>query len=242
MTGLTRRSLAVMLLGALMGASRSHRVSAAGDPAHTLDAMLAALQGQGTISFSADMDFGASAGKTGLRTLGSTVHVVFERAGRLLARYGASGDVYLLSKFGEATVYRPAAGLKSVLKPVKGGSAFAVPGLFLPYLGLLNADVRKSLFGDIRSITPLAQGTPEQPEETDLAAIMSALFTGEIWIRKSDSTPARVIGTFFDGAGGAAESASLTFSNWSAAAVSDDAFGVPDMAKAKDVPLHKLGL
>ncbi len=242
MTGVDRRRFATMMLALAASGGLANRVNASGDASHTLDAMIAALQGQGTASFLADMEFGASAGQSGLRTLGPSVRVVFERAGRLLARYGETGDLYLLITFGEATLYRPSLGLKSVLKPVAGSSAFAVPGLFLPYLALFGSDVKKALLGDIQSITPIAQGTAEQPETTDLMAVMSALFTGEFWIRKSDSIPARVTGTFFDGAGGVAGSASLVFSNWSAAPVTDEAFYVPGLVEAREADLPALGL
>jgi hypothetical protein len=241
MIALNRRSFAISVLGGLSVAGGLQKSHAAADVSHPLEGMVAALQGQSTISFSADMEFGASAGSTGRRSLGPSVHLVFERAGRLLASYGGPLDLHLLIASGEAMLYRPSKGLKSVLKPVTGGSAFAVPGLFLPYLGLFDTNLKKALFGEIQSVTPLAQGTPEQPEETDLMVVMSTLFTGEIWIRKSDSTPARLIGTFFDGAGGVAESASLTFSNWSSGPVASDTFDIPGLSKAKEVYLDKIG-
>lgn len=242
MIALNRRSFATSVLGAMAVAGGLQRSYAAVDASQRLEDMAAALQQQSTISFSVDMEFGASAGSAGRSSLGPAVRLVFERARRLIASYGGPMGLHLVIASGEAVLYRPSKGLKSVLKPVIGGSAFAVPGLVLPYLGFLDTNVTKALFGEIQSVTSLAQGTPGQPEETDLIVVMSTLFTGEIWIRKSDSTPARLIGTLFDGAGGVAESASLTFSNWSSGPVARDSFDSAGLSKAKEVHLDQMGL
>jgi hypothetical protein len=239
---LNRRSLALCLMGGLAAPGLLQKAHAAADAAYTLENMVEALQGQSTLSFVADMEFGASAEASSRRRLGSSVHVVFERGGRLLASYGGPLDVQLLIASGEATLYRPSQGLKSLLKPVSGGSAFAVPGLFLPFLGLLSSDVKTALFGDIQSVTPLQEGTSEQPETTNLVAVMAGLFTGEVWIRKGESIPTRLIGTFFDAPGGRGESAGLTFSGWSANPLAEGAFDLPGLDQAKDVQLSGMGL
>jgi len=61
----------------------------------------------------------------------------------------------------------------------ENGAAFMVTGLFVPFLGLLAENPETSFFGGINSVTSIAQGAPDQPEQTTLTAVMGAAFTGE---------------------------------------------------------------
>lgn len=239
MLQLNRRHAVVLGLAAGVCAPMA-RASTAADAGEMLALMTGALQSQGSLSFQASLDFGGSAGAAGRRTLGTRVQAAYQRPGRLLARYGDGGDLVLAAEGSKATLFRASKAAKAVLPVTPGLSAFSVDGLFLPFLGLFAADVSKALLGEVRSITLLSQGLPDQTEETVLIAVLSSLFTGEIWISKGSSLPTRIIGTFFDGAGGTAASARLDFSNWSTAPLAPSAFDVPGFQEAREVTLDAL--
>lgn len=207
--------------------------------------MLAALQAARALTFTAQSSFGASVAKDRLRVLGDRASVTFERAGNLFAVFGAGGgpDVQLLIADGEATLFRLSLASKTVVKLApENGAAFMVPGLFIPFLGLLADDPETAFFGGITTVTPIAQGAPGQPEQTTLAAVMGKRFTGEVWIDRSTGLPARTTGTWFGAKGDVAASAAVNYSGWSVAAPAAEAFSVKGLAEAKTVDLDALGL
>lgn len=219
--------------------------AAAPDGAGAILDMVAALQASNALSVTADANFGASVAKDKLRTLGNRASVVFQRPDSLLMVFGggAEPDVQLVISGGEATLYRLSLAAKTVIKLApENGAAFAVPGLFIPVLGLLATNVDKDFFGGITSVTPIAQGAPDQPESTTLASVIGSGFTGEVWVARSNGLPARVSGTWFGGKGDVAASAVLNLSGWSSEAPVAGAFAVKGLAEAKSVELDALGL
>lgn len=243
-----RRYVTSFLAGLSVGAvwPRQFTSAATPDGAGAVNDMVGALQASNALSFTVDMNPGAAAtGQTAFKILGTRARVVFQRPNTLFAVFGEGGgpDVQMLVSGGEVTLFRPSLAAKTVLKLApENGAAFAVPGLFLPFLGLLSADVEKEFFGGIISITPLAQGMPDQPEATTLAAIMGGRFTGEAWLAKSNGLPDRIIGTWFGARGDTAASAALTFSGWSPQPPVAEAFAVTGLAEAKQVEFRDLGL
>lgn len=242
-----RRAFGGMLAGlgaaALLGVPRAW--AAAPDGAGAVNDMIAALQAARALSFTVQASYGASVAADRLRTLGSRASVVFERPGRLFATFGGGGepDVRLLISDGQATLYSLSLAAKTVLKlaPEKG-AAFAVPGVFIPFLGLLGDDASKDFFGGITSVTPIAEGAPGQAEQTTLASVMGGAFTGEVWIDRSIGLPARTTGTWFGAAGGVAASAAVDFSGWSSEAPVAGAFAADGLDGAKSVEINGLGL
>lgn len=247
-TVLSRRSFASILAGAGASLSLPGRWAAAAAPdgAGAVNDMIAALQSSDALSFTVDMDFGAAAAsQAAVKTPGKRARVVFQRPDTLFAVFGEGGgpDVQMLVQGGEATLFRLSLAAKTVLKLAPdNGAAFAVPGLFLPFMGLLSTDVEKDFFGGITSITPLAQGLPDQPEDTTLAAVMGGRFTGETWIAKSNGLPTRITGTWFGAKGDLAASAAVSFSGWSPEPPAAEAFAVKGLAEARAVDLGELGL
>jgi hypothetical protein len=242
-----RRAFGGLLAGAAAaGLLRVPQLQAAApDGAGAVTEMLAALQASKALSFTADSSFGASVAKDGLKTLGSRASVVFQRPDSLFAVFGAGGepDVQMLIANGEATLFRLSLASKTVLKLApENGAAFMVPGLFIPFLGLLADDPEREFFGGITSVTPIAQGQPDQPETTTLAAVMGGRFTGEVWVDKSTSLPTRSTGTWFGAKGDVAASAAVNFSGWSTEAPVAGAFTVKGLDAAKSVELDGLGL
>jgi hypothetical protein len=242
-----RRAFTGMLMGAaaaaVLPAARAR--AAAPDGAGAVADMAAALQAAKALSFTADSNFGASVAKDKLRTLGNRASVVFQRPDSLFAVFGGGGeqDVQMLISGGEATLFRLSLASKTVLKLVpENGAAFAVPGLFIPFLGLLGDDPATSFFGGINQVTPITQGLPDQPEQTVLAAVMGKAFTGEVWIDKSTSLPLRSNGTWFGAKGDVAASAAVSFSGWSSEAPIAGAFAIKGVDAAKSVELDGLGL
>ncbi|MCA3560300.1 MAG: hypothetical protein IOC82_04640 [Aestuariivirga sp.] len=251
-----RRKFGGLLAGAATAAfGGAGPARAAGpDAAGAINGMLDALQTAGALSFTAamsrdrcrrclaaDAKFGASVAKYGLKTLGSRASVAFQRSGSLFAVFGAGGepDVQLSIAGGEATLFRPSLAAKTVLKlaPEKG-AAFMVPGLFIPFLGLLADDPAAALFGGVDSVTPIARF---QPEQTTIAAVMGGRFTGEVWVDASTGLPARILGTWF-AAGGVAASAAVFLSGWSREVPAAGAVAVKPLDGAKSVELEALGL
>ena len=220
-------------------------MAAAPDGAGAVQDMVAALQGAKALSVTTDATFGASVAKDKLKTLGSRSSVVFQRPDSLFIVFGGGGqpDVQMLITAGEATLYRLSLAAKTVLKLApENGAAFAVPGLFIPVLGLLSENIDKDLFGGVTSVTAIAQGAPDQPEQTTLAAVMGSGFTGEVWVAKSNGLPTRVSGTWFGAKGDVAASAVLNLSGWSSEAPVEGAFTVKGLPDAKTVELDALGL
>ena len=220
-------------------------LAAAPDGAGAIQDMAAALQAARALSFTTDASFGASVTKDKLKTLGNRSSVVFQRPDSLFIVFGGDGgpDVQMLIAGGEATLYRLSLGAKTVLKLVpENGAAFAVPGLFIPALGLLSDNVDTDFFGGVTSVTPIAQGAPDQPEQTTLAAVMGAGFTGEVWVARSNGLPSRVSGTWFGAKGDVAASAVLNLSGWSSEAPVEGAFAVKGLPEAKSVEIDALGL
>lgn len=237
---LNRRRFGGLLAG-LAGAAATAGVgrATAPDGAGAVAEMMAGLQGASAMGFAAEMSYGASVAQAKLLTLGNAVLVKFSRGGKLLATSRA-GDTVLLVDGISATLFRPAAAAKTEMTLVsQDGSAFTVPGLFLPWLGLLSTNVDREFFGGISGVTPLAQGAPEQPEMTTLAAVMGSTFTGEVWVDRASGRPARVIGTWFGS--DVAASAAVNFSGWSDT-VDASAFDVKGLSEAKTVALEALGL
>jgi hypothetical protein len=219
--------------------------AAAPDGAGAIKDMLAALQAARALSFTADTNFGASVAKDKLRTLGDRASVVFQRPDSLFAVFGSGGqpDVQLLISGGEATLFRLSLASKTVLQLApENGAAFMVPGLFIPFLGLLADDPEAAMFGGINSVTAIAQGLPDQAEQTSLAAVMGGKFTGEVWVDKSMGLPSRINGTWFGPRGDLAASAAMGLSGWSSEAPVAGAFAVKGLADAKSVELDALGL
>lgn len=223
-----------------------HRASAAApDGAGAIQDMVGALQAARALSCTTDATFGASVAKDKLRTLGSRSSVVFQRPDSLFIVFGEGGqpDVQMLISGGEATLYRLSLAAKTVLRLApENGAAFAVPGLFIPILGLLSENVDKDFFGGITSVTPIAQGAADQPEATTLAAVLGGGFSGEVWVAKSNGLPSRVTGTWFGAKGDVAASAVLNLSGWSSEAPVEGAFAVKGLSEAKSVDLDALGL
>lgn len=219
--------------------------AAAPDGAGAVADMIAALQAARALSFTVQASYGASVAADRLRTLGSRASVVFERPGRLFAAFGGGGepDVRLLISNGEATLYSLSLAAKTVLKlaPEKG-AAFSVPGVFIPFLGLLGEDAATDFFGGITTVTPIAQGAPGQGEQTTLASVMGGSFTGEVWVDRSTGLPARTTGTWFGAAGGVAASAAVDLSGWSSAAPVAEAFTADGLEGAKSVDIDGVGL
>lgn len=235
-------ALASLTASALL--SLPSRAAAAGGTGSVAD-MVSALQSAAALTFDVEASFGASAGSSGLRTLGPRAHVVFERPDRLFAVFGGGGgeDVQLLIDGGEATLFRLPLASKTVLKLMpENGAAFAVPGLFLPFLGLLGGDVNQDFFGSIQSTTPIAQGAPDQPEQTTLTAVMGKRFTGEVWVDKSNGLPGRIIGTWFGAKADVAASAALNLTGWTTQVPAVSRFAVEGLADAKQVGIDELGL
>ena len=219
--------------------------AAAPDGAGAVTDMLAGLQAAKALSFTAQSSFGASVNKDALKTLGNRASVVFARPDSLFIVFGGDGapDVQMLISGGEATLYRLSLAAKTVLKLApENGAAFMVPGVFVPFLGLLADNPEQAFFGGINGVTAIAQGLPDQPEKTSLAAVMGSGFTGEVWVERSTSLPARINGTWFGTKGDVAASAAVTFSEWSSAAPVAEAFTVKGLADAKSVALDELGL
>lgn len=243
---MSRRSFGGLAAGLVVAGLQTRAATAAApDGAGAVADMMAALQASAALSFSTQSTFGASVAKDRLLTLGSRAHVVFQRPDTIFAVFGAGGepDVQLLIAGRQATLYRLSLAAKTVLPlDPANGAAFAVPGLFLPMLGLLAGDIDAEMFGGIQSVTPIAQAGPDQPEETTLAAVMGKRFTGEVWVDKSSGRPTRVTGTWFGGKGDVAESAVVNLSDWSSEAPVAGAFAVKGLAEAKSVALGDLGL
>lgn len=219
--------------------------AAAPDGSGAVRDMMAALEAARALSFTVEINPGASVSRDGLKTLGSRASVVFQRPDSVFAVFGGGGqaDVQMLVSGGEATLYRLSLASKTVLKlePARG-AAFAVPGLFVPFLGLLSEDVERDFFGGITSLTPLAQGAPDQPETTTLVAAMAGRFTGEVWVDKTSGFPARTTGTWFGAKGDVAASAGVNLTAWSSEAPVAGAFAIKGLGTAKSVGLDGLGL
>lgn len=220
--------------------------AAAPDGAGNIMNMIATLQASRSLSFRSDAQFGASVARDGLKTLGARATVVLQRPDTIFAVFGEGGqeDVQLLISGGQATLFRLSLASKVLLKLVPDdGAAFAVPGLFIPFLGLLSGDVERNLFGGIKSMQQIAEGAAGQPEANTLVAVMGGRFTGEIWTNVSDGLPARISGTWFSGTGDTAASASVTLADWSFTPPVEAAFaanGLVDQAKIVDI--EALGL
>lgn len=242
-----RRAFGSLLAGAaaLAALGKPGARAAAPDGAGAVNDMLAALQASRAWSFTTQSTFDVPATKDALKTVGSRASVVFARPDNLFVVFGGDGapDVQLLMTGGEATLYRLSLAAKTVLKLApENGAAFMVPGLFIPFLGLLADSPEEAFFGGINSVTPIAQGLPDQPEQTSLDAVMGSLFTGEVWVDKSTSLPARVNGTWFASKGSVTPSAAVSFTGWSPEAPDEAAFSIQGLAEAKRVELTALGL
>jgi len=242
---LSRRGFGALAAAAGLAAALRPRAAAAAAGTEAIDAMASALQAAQALSFTADMDFGSAAATPKRVTLGTRASVVFARPDSLFAVFGGGGepDVQLLIAGGKANIYRLslAARTELALDPA-AGAAFAVPGVFVPFLALLADDVKAALFGDIRSVTPIAQGAPDQPETTALTAVMGKSFTGEVWVDKATGFPARTTGTWFGAKQDVAASAAVNFAGWSTAAPDASAFAPKGLTEAKAVELEALGL
>jgi hypothetical protein len=206
--------------------------------------MAAALQTAPVLSFTAEMTFGESVSKAGLKSLGSQATVTFNRGGGLLAVYGPGGpDVHVLVSGVEAVVFRPSLAAKTVIAAGEDpAAAFMFPGLFLPFMGLTGADVKAAMFGKIDMVTAIAQGQPDQAETTRLAAVMAERFTGEIWVDKASKLPARIIGTYLPAKAGPSASAATVYTGWKTDSLPAADFGDKGLAAFKTVPLADLGL
>ena len=216
-----RRDLghALLGLGTLSLGLGIHRVRAAApDGAGSIMNMIATLQASKTLSFRAEMTFGPSVAKNHLKTLGGRTAVVFQRPDTLFAAFGEGGeeDIQLLISGGQATLFRLSLAAKAVLPLVPAnGAAFSVPGFFIPFLGLLSADAAKDLFGEIKSLTPISEGSENQTEPTTLVAALGSSFTGEVWTKVSDGLPNRLSGTWLHSDNHTSASAVVSFSDWS---------------------------
>lgn len=246
-TTMGRRAFGGLLAaaGATALLQRSAARAAAPDGAGAVQDMVAALQAARSLSFTAESSFGASVAKDKLKTLGDRASVVFERPDKMFMVFGAGGqpDVQLLISGGEATLFRMSLAAKTVLKLSQdNGSAFMVPGLFIPFLGLLTDNPDMGFFGGINSVTAIAQGLPDQPQQTSLVAVMGNRFTGEVWVDKTTSLPTRTNGTWFGTAGDVAASAAVTFTGWSSVTPAEAAFSADGLADAKNVDIDGLGL
>lgn len=245
--GIGRRAFGGLLAGGMATAvlAPGHSRAAAPDGAGAINDMMAALQAAKALSFTTDTAFGASVAQDKLKTLGSRADVVFVRGDSLFAAFGGGGepDVQLLVTGDEATLFRLSLASKTILKLApEGGAAFMVPGVFIPFLGLLADDPGTAFFGGVNSITAIAQGLPDQAEQTSLAAVMGGGFTGEVWVDRSNGLPTRTNGTWFSAKGNVAASAAINFSGWSSQAPVASAFAVKGLAEAKSVELDALGL
>lgn len=248
-SSLNRRHVGQLMAGlgvaALSGGGQRVR-AAAPDGTGSVMNMVAALQASKSLSFRTYTSFGASVARDKLKTLGARSTVVFQRPDTLFAVFGdgGDGDVQLMVSGGQATLYRMSLASKVVLTLApETGAAFSVPGVFIPFLGLLSDDVTKDLFGGIQSVTPIAEGTAQQSESTTLVAVMGNGFTGEVWTNVSNGLPARVNGTWFGTKGDTAASAAVTFSDWSTEPPVEAAFaGKGAVDQAKTVKLEALGL
>lgn len=232
-------------LGATMFLGAARAQAAAPDGAGAVADMVAALQAARSLSFTAQSSFGASVAQDRLRTLGSRASVVMKRPDSIFAVFGDGGepDVQLLVSGGEATLFRLSLAAKTVLKLApENGWAFAVPGLFIPFLGLLGDDAGKDFFGGVNSVTPIAEGAPGQAEQTTLVSVMGGSFTGEVWINRGNGLPARTTGTWFGAKGGVAASAAVNFSEWTSEAPGGSDAAAAAMAGARSVGLDDLGL
>ena len=243
-----RRKFGTLVAGAATAAlvARAKAASAAApDGAGAVQDMLAALQAARALAFTSDASFGATVAKDKLKVLGTRANVVFQRPDSLFAVFGAGGepDVQMLITGGEATLFRLSLASKTVLKLApENGAAFMVPGVFIPFLGLLASNPEAAFFGGVNSVTSIAEGTPDQPEATTLAAVMGAGFTGEVWVNRSTGLPARTTGTWFGAKGDVAASAAVDYSAWSSEAPVAGAFAVKGLDAAKMVALDGLGL
>jgi len=242
-----RRAFGGMLAGLVTAAVLPGRraMAAAPDGAGAVKDMIAALQSERALSFTVGLSSGASVARDKLRTLGSRASVVFQRPDQVFVVFGGGGepDVQLLISGAEITIYRLSLASRTVLKLApEGGAAFAVPGLFIPFLGLLADDPEAAFFGGINQVTPIPQGMPDQPEQTTLNAVLGGRFSGEVWIDRSTSLPTRTNGTWFSATGDVAASAAVEFSNWSTEAPVAGAFALKGVEAAKDVDLDALGL
>ena len=213
----------LLLAAGVMSVDRLHSVHAATmpDAAALIAAMVAALQASSAWSFTAETILGETSGQEGLTPLPARASVSFLRGEGLLAVYGpGSADIHLLVREGEAVLFRPSLAVKAVLgKGSSPSAAFAFPGLFLPFMGFLGADVTAATLGKISSVTAIAEGQPDQPETTALAEVIADRFTGEIWVNLASRLPARIIGTYMPGDGGASVSAATSYSDWRAEAL-----------------------
>ena len=242
-----RRALGGILAGvaAIAAFGRPEVRAAAPDGAGAVTDMLAALQAAKALSFTAQSTFGASVTKDALKTLGNRAEVVFARPDSLFMVFGGDGapDVQVLISSGQATLFRLSLAAKTILKlDPQNGAAFMIPGVFVPFLGLLADEPEKAFFGGINSVTPIAQGLPDQPEQTSLDAVMGGKFTGEVWVDRSSGLPARVNGTWFGAKGGMAASAAVGFTGWSSEVPAAAAFAVKGLDAAKPVEFDALGL
>jgi hypothetical protein len=208
--------------------------------------MVAALQSSNALSFRASMSFGASVAAHKLKTLGTRTIVAYQRADTIFAVFGGGGepDVQLLVSNGQATLFRLSLASKAVLKLVPdNGAAFSVPGFFIPFLGLLSANPEKDLFGELKSVTPMAQGTESQSEPTALAAVVGRSFTGEIWTNVSNGLPAQLTGTWFHSKDNTAVSAAVSFADWSSNPQADAGVAANgQVERAMTVDVDALGL
>lgn len=245
---LDRRAFGGLLAGlgaaTLAGIAPAAR-AAAPDGSGAVTGMVAALQAARALSFTTQSSFGASVAADRLRTLGTRASVVFKREGGLFVAFGGGGepDVRMLIAGDEVTLYSLSLAAKTVLKLApENGWAFAIPGVFIPFLGLLGDDAGKDFFGGITSVTPIAQGEAGQPEQSTLVSVMGGGFTGEVWVDRSTGLPARTTGTWFAATGGMAASAAVDFSGWTAEDPADGAFTIEGLAGAKSVGLDGLGL
>lgn len=242
---LDRRIFCAGALAFLAGANRLPcAMAATPDATGVIDAMAKALQTASAVSFSAEYTFGAMASGADMLQPGNMVSVSFLRGRGLLAAYGSGGpDIHLLVRDGEAVLFRPSLAIKSVIPVMEGAAAaFAIDRLFLPFMGLLAADVKEASFGKITSVIAIAQGQPDQPETTRLVAVMAERFTGEIWVDMANGLPVRMIGTYFDGKGGVAASAAATYSDWKMEALATLDFDDGALAAFKTVEPAALGI
>ena len=220
--------------------------AAAPDGAGSVLNMVAVLQSAKSLSFTVGSSFGTSVAKENLKTLGSRASVVFQRPDTLFVVFGEGGedDIQLLVTGGQATLFRTSLASKTVLKIApESGAAFSVPGLFIPFLGLLSDSAETDLFGEIKSLTPIAQGTANQAEPTTLVEVLGSSFTGEVWTSVSSGLPSRVSGTWFSSKGDAAASAAVSFADWSFEPPAEGAFPASSqLEQAKSVNIEELGL
>lgn len=219
--------------------------AAAPDGAGSIMNMVAALQESEFLSFSVESIFRASLARDNLKTLGVSAKVVFQRADTVFAVFGqgAEDDIQLSISGGQATLYRRSLASKTVLNVVpENGAAFSLPGLFIPFLGVLSKTVARDLFGEIKLLMPIAQGATGQVEPTTLVEVLGSSFMGEVWTSVSSGLPSRMSGTWFNSKGDAA-SASLSFADWSSEPPAEGSFpAIGQVEQAKSVGIEELGL